>query len=144
MSSATELPSLEDLPRDECLRLLRSQGIGRLAVATPGTSPLVVPVNYLVDGDEVVFRSGAGSKLRALRGAPVSFEVDEFDTLRRTGWSVLVRGSAYETTHWEIEHLPVEPWAPGDKAHWIRIVPDAVSGRRITLPDLSVDLGGHL
>jgi nitroimidazol reductase NimA-like FMN-containing flavoprotein (pyridoxamine 5'-phosphate oxidase superfamily) len=144
MSSATEVPGLETLPRDECFRLVKSQGIGRLAVATPGTSPLVVPVNYLVDGEAIVFRSGVGSKLRALRGTPVSFEVDEFDVLRRTGWSVLVRGSAYETTNWEIEHLAVEPWAPGDKDHWIRIVPEAVSGRRITLPDLTVDLGGYL
>lgn len=144
MSRPTDVPALEELSRDECLELLRSHAVGRLAVATPGTSPLVVPVNYLVDGDAVMFRSGTGSKLRALRGTPVSFQLDEFDLGRRTGWSVLVRGWAYETTRWGIEHLPLEAWAPGDKAHWIRIVPDTVSGRRIVLPDSPVDLGGCL
>lgn len=144
MSHPTDVPALGELSRHECLELLRSHEVGRLAVATPGASPLVVPVNYLVDGDAIVFRTGTGSKLRALRGTPVSFQVDELDPIRRTGWSVLVRGWAYETTRWEIEHLPLEAWAPGDKEHWIRIVPDALSGRRVMLPDSSADLGGYL
>lgn len=52
--------ALEELPRDECLRLLAPLAIGRFAVTTPDGSPLVVPVNYVLDGEIVVFRSDPG------------------------------------------------------------------------------------
>ncbi|HET7489931.1 MAG TPA: pyridoxamine 5'-phosphate oxidase family protein [Acidimicrobiales bacterium] len=131
MDRVTKAPALEDLSLDECMRLLADSTVGRFAVATPGAAPLVVPVNYLLDGDAVVFRSGPGSKLRGLRGLPVSFEVDRIDEVRHTGWSVLLRGRAYEATRWEVEHLHLETWVPGDKGHWVRIVPEGISGRRI-------------
>lgn len=144
MSHAVDVPSLEELGRDECLRLLRDHSVGRFAVATPGAAPLVIPVNYVLDGEVVVFRSGSGSKLRSLRGSPVSFELDDIDGVRHTGWSVLVRGMAYEATRWESEHLDFEAWAPGDKDHFIRIVPDVITGRRIQHADTFYDLGGYL
>lgn len=144
MNHVADGPALDELAQEECLRLLGTHGVGRIAVATPGAAPFVVPVNYLLDGEAVVFRSGPGSKLRELRGTPVSFQVDEIDPLHRTGWSVLVRGWAYQTTRWEIDHLNLEAWAPGDKGHWVRIVPEAKSGRRIQHPEQPVDLGGYL
>ena len=98
-----------------------------------------MPVNYLLDGDVVVFRSGPGTKLRALRGTPASFQLDDIDPTQRTGWSVLVRGRADEATHWEIDHLDLTAWAPGDKSHWVRVVPDAITGRRIRRLDGFVD-----
>ena len=136
--------SLEELSREECFRLLVARGVGRFAVAVPEAAPFVVPVNYLVDGEVVVFRSGGGSKLRALRGTPVAFQVDDIDPLRRTGWSVLIRGRAYESTRWETEHLNLDTWAPGEKSHWIRVVPDTISGRRIRRGDGFIDLGGYI
>ena len=144
MEPTGSLPALEEIPRDECLALLAGAGVGRLAVAFPGTSPLVVPVNFVLDGEAVVFRSGPGTKLRALRGTPVSFEVDDIDAVRHTGWSVLVRGWGYETTRWEIDHLDLTPWLPTDRDHWVRIVPESISGRRIRLPEQFPDLGGYL
>ncbi|MGH9178971.1 MAG: pyridoxamine 5'-phosphate oxidase family protein [Acidimicrobiales bacterium] len=144
MTDVDQGVSLEELSRDECIRLLAARRVGRLAVAVPDAAPFVVPVNYLVDGEVVVFRSGGGSKLRALRGTPVAFQIDDIDPLRRTGWSVLIRGRAYESTRWETEHLELDAWAPGEKSHWVRVVPDAISGRRITRGDGSVDLGGYL
>lgn len=144
MERALDVPALEDLTREECLRLLGDGGVGRFAVATPGAAPLVLPVNYLMDGEAVVFRTGPGSKLRGLRGMPVSFEIDEIDHTRRTGWSVLVRGRAYEATRWEIEHLHLEPFVPENKGHWVRVVPDVVTGRRIRQREEQVDLGGYL
>lgn len=74
---------LEELPRDECFELLRSRPVGRLAVSLTGRAPLVVPVNFVVDGDDIVFQSYAGTKLTALRDQPVSFQVDEIDPWRR-------------------------------------------------------------
>ena len=54
---------LEELEHDECLKLLATMSIGRVAIVIDDRGPLVVPVNYALDGDVVVFRSGAGSKL---------------------------------------------------------------------------------
>jgi hypothetical protein len=34
-------------------------------------------------------------------------------------------------TYERVRRLPVDPWAGGDKAHWMRLVPDRVTGRRI-------------
>jgi len=144
MTSAVEGPALVELSREECLSLLGGFTVGRIAVATPGAAPLVMPVNYLLDGDVVVFRSGVGSKLRSLRGSPVSFQLDQIDPVQHTGWSVLVRGRSYEATRWETDHLHLQPWAPGDKGHWLRIVPDAISGRRLLNQGQFEDLGGYL
>ena len=144
MEQNTAASALEELSRDECVHLLRKHRVGRFAVAVAGMAPIVVPVNYLLDGDVVIFRSGAGTKLTALRGAPVSFEIDEIDEYRGEGWSVLVQGRAYEATRWETAHLDLPTWAPGQKDHWVRIAPDAVTGRCITRPDQFPDLGGYL
>jgi uncharacterized protein len=58
---------LEVIDPDECRRLLAGDEIGRLAVADGG-APTVVPVNYVVDGDAVVFRTAPGTKLAKARG----------------------------------------------------------------------------
>ena len=98
----------------------------------------MVPVNFFLDGDTVVFRTDAGSKfgLAVLDGRPVSFEVDGVDAGRHGGWSVLLRGTASEIAapegdRPEDEEISLRPWAPGAKSHWVRIVPDVISGRRI-------------
>jgi len=56
--------------------------IGRIAVASPGGPPLVVPINYAVDEGDVVFRTDPAPKLDLPRGLPVSFQVDLVDALR--------------------------------------------------------------
>ena len=144
MSNEAESSTLEPIPRDECLSLLAAMAVGRLAIASPGAPPLVVPVNYVLDGEVVVFRSDPGEKIFLLRGSPASFQIDQIDPSRRTGWSVLVQGAAYEATPGEVEHLHIEPWAPGEKSHWVRIVPASITGRRITLPELRRDEKGYL
>ena len=135
VTSETER-ALVEVPRDECFRLLATQPLGRLAVAVEGEAPLVAPVNYLLDGEAIMFRTDAGSKLDHLRQAPVSFEVDFVDWSTRTGWSVLVQGVAYEATHYETDHLKLQPWAPGPKRTWVRIVVRDVTGRRLRPTDL--------
>jgi hypothetical protein len=67
----------------------------------------------------------------------VAFEIDGIDERIRRGWSVLVQGRGYDVTDAldeiseMVRRLPVDPWAPGDKACWIRIDPDTISGRRL-------------
>lgn len=128
-------PRFDVLLRPECLALLATRPVGRLAVAERDNElgPLVVPVNFLLDGDTIVFRSDSGDKLRLLREHPVSFQVDEFDDLLREGWSVLVRGRAEPATPSQIERLHLHTWAPGEKATWIQLRPRRVSGRRIRM-----------
>jgi nitroimidazol reductase NimA-like FMN-containing flavoprotein (pyridoxamine 5'-phosphate oxidase superfamily) len=125
--------ALEELPPEKCLELMARQPIGRIAVADPGAAPMVVPVNFFVDGDTVVFRTDPGSKfgLAVLDGRPVSFEVDSMDAGRHGGWSVLLRGTASEIDEPADERISLRAWAPGAKSHWVRIVPDVISGRRI-------------
>ncbi len=128
-------PTLEEMSREDCFRLLASQFIGRVAVAEFGSAPLVVPVNFLLDGEAVVFRTDYGSKFRlaVLGEHPVSFEVDGIDRGSASGWSVLVQGAATEIEESEWERHPLRAWAPGSKRLWVRIMAEVISGRRIQL-----------
>lgn len=126
------MPRPTALPRDRSHR-------GRAA----GGPPLVVPVNYTVHGEAIVFRTDPGTKLDLLREEPVSFQVDLIDPFHRTGWSVLVQGVADVATHLEID-IELESWAGGDKRHWVRVTPAAITGRRIILPDIPVECRGYL
>ncbi|MET0765992.1 MAG: pyridoxamine 5'-phosphate oxidase family protein [Blastococcus sp.] len=139
------------LPVAECHRLLGTQEIGRLAINAEGY-PLLFPVNYGHDGTTLVIRTHAGTILRAAEHANVTFEVDEIDRRTRTGWSVLARGQVEEVGEGHRAELVartlatgVEPWAPGNKGHWLRLIVHEISGRRIVpgdLPDL--DPRGYL
>jgi nitroimidazol reductase NimA-like FMN-containing flavoprotein (pyridoxamine 5'-phosphate oxidase superfamily) len=123
---------LEVLDFDECLRLLASQPIGRLAFIDAG-EPVILPINHAVDGLDVVFRTTTGSKLdAALRGAVVAFEVDAWDELYRTGWSVLLRGRLEEVDADEVAGVLLRPYADRvARDRYVRIIADEVSGRRI-------------
>ncbi|HUR23175.1 MAG TPA: pyridoxamine 5'-phosphate oxidase family protein [Acidimicrobiales bacterium] len=127
---------LEIIPRKECLLLLAGQKVGRLGFVVDG-QPMVLPVNYTVERDVVVFRTGEGAKLEAAHGTKVAFEVDEIDTDARTGWSVVIQGVADEiaaTGDWPDEVLRAgagPTWIPAPTDHCVRITPAVISGRRL-------------
>jgi nitroimidazol reductase NimA-like FMN-containing flavoprotein (pyridoxamine 5'-phosphate oxidase superfamily) len=128
-------PGPEILLLGECWSLLGSTSVGRLAFVVAGW-PVVLPVNYAVDGQEILVRTGAGSKLQAARGqARVALEIDATDRLYRSGWSVLLFGTASEVTDLdELERLgamPLQPWAKGERRSWLRIHPVQITGRRV-------------
>jgi uncharacterized protein len=134
--------AFEEIEVDECWRLLASQPVGRVAVIV-GHYPVVFPVNHGVDRRGLVFRTGAGTKLWAIHRSNVTFEVDDFDLATQAGWSVMVKGSAREITTESnpelvagAESSGAVPWAPGRRESVVRIVPDAVSGRRIRSPGI--------
>ncbi len=129
------LRDIDVLTVDECLDLLARAAIGRIAYVSDD-EPTVVPVNYLLHEGTVVFRTTYGTTLDTVAtGARVAFEVDSFDEGSHTGWSVVVRGKAEEI--WVPEELqaartlPLRPWAPGERAHYVRIMPSSITGRRI-------------
>jgi nitroimidazol reductase NimA-like FMN-containing flavoprotein (pyridoxamine 5'-phosphate oxidase superfamily) len=129
-----------ELDRFECLRLLATTGVGRIAVSvTEWDHPVIRPVNYLFDraSQSVLIRTAPGSKLHAiLRSTRATFEIDGIGPAGRVGWSVIITGVSEEITNpaelRRIEGLGLEPWAPGRKGHWIRIRVNTVSGRRIS------------
>ncbi|WP_068923102.1 pyridoxamine 5'-phosphate oxidase family protein [Planobispora rosea] len=127
---------LQVLSHEECMTLLATTPIGRI-VFTDRALPAVQPVNFVLDGTDVVIRTAAGSKLAAAtRRAIVAFEADDFDPQGRTGWSVTVIGHARAVDDpLEAERLaglPLTPWASGSREHFIVITAEQVSGRRIT------------
>jgi nitroimidazol reductase NimA-like FMN-containing flavoprotein (pyridoxamine 5'-phosphate oxidase superfamily) len=130
-----EHPQLVELDRTECLGLLGRLQVGRM-VFTDQTMPMVHPVNFSLDGDDVIVRTSGGGKLAAAvsRGT-IAFEADELDPDTCTGWSVVVVGHAEIVN--DIDELvalaePADrPWAPGRTAHVIRIRAERVTGRRL-------------
>jgi hypothetical protein len=138
MTALADHAGLEPLPPDVCLRLLGSVPVGRVSFCTDGEM-VTLPVNHVVDGQDVVFRTNRGSKLSAAeRQDHVAFEADDYDPRTRTGWSVLIKGRA-EVIHEDSEiqrlsHLGLYPWVTAvDRPFWIRIRPASVTGRQTPL-----------
>ena len=127
---AVDRTGIEVIDSDECLGLLRGRQVGRVGVVVGG-EPLILPVNYAVVNETIVFRSAPGSKLDMGPRAPACFEVDEFDASMSTGWSVLVAGRLEEIDAGEAAGVDVTPWAPGTRDHWVRLVPRRITGRRV-------------
>ncbi len=143
MTGLADHAGLETLPLEVCLRLLESVPVGRVSFYTDG-EVVTLPVNHVVDGQDVVFRTDRGSKLSAAdRKDHVAFEADDYDLRTRTGWSVLLKGRA-EVVHEDSEiqrlsHLGLYPWVTAvDRPFWIRIRPTSVTGRHtpLTTPQL--------
>ena len=57
--------TLHLLTRAECYELLREESVARYAYVARAGVPDIVPVNYLLDGEDVLIRSGPGPKLQA-------------------------------------------------------------------------------
>jgi nitroimidazol reductase NimA-like FMN-containing flavoprotein (pyridoxamine 5'-phosphate oxidase superfamily) len=133
---------LELLPPEECRALLGRASVGRVGV-TVAALPAIFPVNYALLGDDIVFLTGEGTKLRAAaQQAVVAFEVDDVDAAGG-GWSVLLVGMASEITdpaeRASAEALGLEPLAGGRRDHFVRIRPEFITGRRVAShrsPDL--------
>jgi uncharacterized protein len=128
---------IEMIPRDECLRLLGTQQVGRLAFINNNAAD-VLPVNYAMDGDAVVFATATGAKLWSAERAPVAFEIDKTDLATASGWSVVVHGHAQLISPVDppavlerLRALPLQPWAGGERPHFVRIAPSNISGRRV-------------
>lgn len=122
---------IEIMGRDECLDLLRHDVIGRIGIVQAG-APVVLPVNYAMDGDEIVFRTAPGTKLDAGHRSRACFEIDQFDRETKSGWSVMVAGHLEEVLPYEIKgetQTEVHPWAEGKKAYWMRLRPTRITGR---------------
>lgn len=127
---------LSEIAAAECVELLAGKVVGRAAICTP-TGPHVVPVNYTVHRDSIVFRTTPYSVLGTYAWAgDIAFEVDDLDVDSHQGWSVVVRGAGemvedledIEEIRWA--HDP-KPWADGARPLLVRLVWREITGRRI-------------
>lgn len=135
MAQVDSRTGIEIIDRRECLELLAAEDFGRVGILDGG-APLILPVNYALDGEDVVFRTGEGTKLDAVRRTLACFEIDGHDSDAHTGWSVVVRGRLEEVTTAEGEAFDrlaelAHPWASGQHDHVVRLVSESVRGRRV-------------
>ena len=122
-----------------CRRLLLSADFGRLAVRSDDGVD-IFPVNFLLHGDALYFRSGPGSKMVDLTRDPrVAFEVD--GRIDGAVWSVVVHGRAVRlSVDVDIESstvLALRAWDPSAKFNYVRIAIATISGRRVPIPSES-------
>lgn len=127
------------LTERECWSLLESHSVARLAVDIGG-QPDIFPINYLVDEESIVFRTGAGTKLAgAVLSRHVAIEIDGLDDNDNSVWSVVVKGVAREiegmTERWAADDLPLYPWIVSEKPNFVRIEPRLTTGRRYHVVD---------
>lgn len=137
LEQAAPSPEFTELGAGECRSLLGTHGVGRIAVST-GAGPVVVPVNYSVVDDAIVFRTASGATPSLAIGRRVAFEVDRIDDAFSRGWSVLVRGRGRAVTDPDearrlTDSAHSTPWAGGERELWVRVEMEAVTGRRITV-----------
>lgn len=128
------------LDESACLSLLGTRSIGRLGFSA-GALPVVFPVNFVLDGESVVFRTESGEKLRAAeQGAVACFQADDIDPFSHTGWSVLVTGRlgvvGEDRGEWA-RSLPLVPWGPARSGVFVELPVELASGRVLTGPPSS-------
>lgn len=117
-----------------CWELLRSTNFGRIGYQLRGRTR-ITPINYIVDGARIVFRTAEGSKFYALKVEDNAvLQTDSYD--ERHAWSVIAHGSVREITDDEDTArvtADLRPWIRTTKDHVFAIDVDKVRGRRFIL-----------
>jgi hypothetical protein len=132
-SSSWKSGRLRELDPSECLELLATRSVGRVAFCTD-EGPVVLPVNYVVRDEDVLFRTSPHNSIaRSVNGHQAAFEVDEVDDFTQSGWSVLMRGTAELVE--DVHDIPTEsrpvPWAEGTRSLFVRVRTRTITGRRL-------------
>ena len=126
---------MEELSRAQCLELMATMPVGRIGVSVRAL-PVILPVNFVLVGENIVFRTISGTKLdAATANAVVAFEVDSYAPDGKSGWSVLIRGVSSEITDPEelraLTDMLLWAWALDDRiaTRLVRIESSFISGR---------------
>jgi nitroimidazol reductase NimA-like FMN-containing flavoprotein (pyridoxamine 5'-phosphate oxidase superfamily) len=130
---------LQVLDRAECLRLLGTVPMGRVAF-TVDALPAIQPVTFALVDDQIVIRMRHGSRLVAgIQDTIVAFEADHYDEATHSGWSVTVVGPAVTAgpeLAERLARLPLRNWAPAGMEQYVLISIKVVHGRQITRTDV--------
>lgn len=125
------------VPEQECLELMATTTVGRVAFVNADGLQLM-PLNFaLIDG-EIYFRTATDSVLDDLTegDARVAFGVDYHSGEFREGWSVTVKGLAIRvsdpaTYERVMSWSRLRPWAGGTRGVVIRLIRQEMDGRRV-------------
>ncbi len=119
------------LDEDQAWQLLERTSHGRLVVV-PGGRVEIFPFNFAVQDRTLVMRTAPGNKLAGMV-INESVVVEADGILEDQAWSVVLRGQAQllesDAEVARAEELNLKPWVPTMKDHYVRIVPEEVSGR---------------
>jgi nitroimidazol reductase NimA-like FMN-containing flavoprotein (pyridoxamine 5'-phosphate oxidase superfamily) len=132
---SVDASGLELLSELEALELLATVSLGRL-VYSDRALPFVVPVQFILDGPDIVIRTGRRSNLATHGpGNIVAFQVDDIAVSTRSGWTVMVTGRL-QLVHDAIDiarlsALKLPSWAPAAADRYLRLHPELITGRRI-------------
>ena len=131
-----DVSGLEVLETADCIELLGTQTLGRIALSS-GALPLILPVNYVLVDDRIVIRTRRGTNLaRATNNAVVAFEVDQIDVASGIGWSVVVQGFARELADppvlAAVRAEPLARWLDPETSVHVEISLDIIAGRRLS------------
>lgn len=134
---ARETGRMEMLDEAQCWELLSGVEVGRLAIAAAGDVD-IYPVNFVLDGRRIVFRTAEGTKLlEVVLAGRVAFEADGYEPQHGRAWSVVVKGEARDLERFDdiykAQDLPLFPWNALPKERFVRIYPTKVTGRRFTV-----------
>ncbi|MFD2026868.1 pyridoxamine 5'-phosphate oxidase family protein [Promicromonospora aerolata] len=125
--------SITPMTEDECWEFLSMQPIGRLGTAVAG-EPEIFPLNFAVADRAIYFHTIPGTKVAEVAvNARVAFEVDQWGP--EIAYSVLVKGTAEiletEADIAAAESTDLVSYLDDTRDTWVRITPDAVTGRRL-------------
>ena len=125
--------AIETLSPEECRRRLSEGGVACLALPEVDGAPVLRPVNFVLDDDALVVRTGEGRIFDAAqRSVPAALLLHGIDKLEHTGWSVIATGALTEREG-DARHdaLPLRAWAPGRKERFVALALEELSGLRI-------------
>ena len=128
--------SCEVLDAAACWSLLRGESVGRIGYVAD-ERPTIVPVNFAVIHDRIVFRSDPGDKVSRLPLRHVCIEADGSADVNHV-WSVVAVGLARDVTtaldveYEEMRRTIVSTFVPLQDPHWIAIDVESISGRRLS------------
>ena len=124
---------LTELTAPECWDLARDSQFGRVAWST-ASGPSVLPVNLGFGDGAIWIRTSPYSALaRQCSGQRVAIELDNIDVTTRSGWSVVIVGTAelVDSDEVPVALRPLNVWPSGTKNVHLRIEPVEVTGRRL-------------
>ncbi|MCU1399891.1 MAG: pyridoxamine 5-phosphate oxidase family protein [Acidimicrobiales bacterium] len=136
MSTPTTQTTIEVLDAAACWALLSMQSVGRVGYIVD-SQPMIVPINFKVIGERLVFRTDPGDKLTWIPQQNVCLEADRSDDPLH-GWSVVVHGLARDVTtalnseYEDIRRTVVPTSASLHDPRWIAIDVESISGRRLS------------
>lgn len=126
--------TIREMTMEECWQRLEEEEFGRLAYRLVDEVH-IVPINYVVEGRCLLFRTASGNKLLAAAlHSDVAFEIDQHDAV--SAWSVVARGHLRTLEEDEQRHLEGEPprtWIGTPTHDVLELNPEAVTGRDFRL-----------